>query len=133
MIMMNLPSWQMLLKSSAVFNEEVGENSFSVSSRLVLGDTTRCSFKHWIECTDSFTHIAPKIAICQTISIVKGGRAKDTYICIYICMVKKTATADFCVTCFLIASLSSLGKGEIPSQFQVVGPQKLHHLELGVG
>ena len=42
----NLPSWQMFSKSTAVFNEEVGETSFSILSRLVLGDTTKCSFEH---------------------------------------------------------------------------------------
>ena len=42
----NLPSWQMFSKSTAVFNEEVGEHSFSILSRLVLGDTTKCSFAH---------------------------------------------------------------------------------------
>ena len=42
----NLPSWQMFSKSTAVFNEEVGEHSFAILSRLVLGDTTKCSFKH---------------------------------------------------------------------------------------
>ena len=33
----NLPSWQMFSKSTAVFNEEVGEHSFAILSRLVLG------------------------------------------------------------------------------------------------
>ena len=42
----NLPSWQMFSRSTAVFNEEVGEHSFSILSRLVLGDTTKCSFAH---------------------------------------------------------------------------------------
>jgi hypothetical protein len=42
----NLPSWQMFEKSTAVYNEEVGEASFSILSRLVLGDTTKCSFSH---------------------------------------------------------------------------------------
>jgi hypothetical protein len=32
--------------SLLLFNEEVGETSFSILSRLVLGDTTKCSFKH---------------------------------------------------------------------------------------
>jgi hypothetical protein len=41
-----LPAWQMLSRSTAVFNEEVGEHSFSILSRLVLGDTTKCSFSH---------------------------------------------------------------------------------------
>ena len=36
----------MFSKSTAVFNEEVGEHSFAILSRLVLGDTTKCSFKH---------------------------------------------------------------------------------------
>jgi len=42
----NLPPWQMLMRSTAVFNEEVGEHSFSILSRLVLGDTIKCSFEH---------------------------------------------------------------------------------------
>lgn len=42
----NLPSWQMYSRSTAVYNEEVGEHSFSILSRLVLGDTTKCSFAH---------------------------------------------------------------------------------------
>ena len=42
----NLPSWQMFMRSTAVFNEEVGEHSFSILSRIVLGDTIKCSFSH---------------------------------------------------------------------------------------
>ena len=42
----NLPSWQMFMMSTAVFNEEVGEHSFSILSRIVLGDTIKCSFTH---------------------------------------------------------------------------------------
>ena len=42
----NLPSWQMFMRSTAVFNEEVGEHSFSILSRIVLGDTIKCSFTH---------------------------------------------------------------------------------------
>ena len=41
-----LPMWQMFSKSTAVYNEEIGEISFSILSRVVLGDTTKCSFKH---------------------------------------------------------------------------------------
>ena len=42
----NLPSWRLFNRSVAVFNEEVGEHSFSVLSRVVLGDNNKCSFKH---------------------------------------------------------------------------------------
>ena len=41
----NLPSWQMFMGSSAVFNEEALEMSFSVLSRC-LGDTTKMMFEH---------------------------------------------------------------------------------------
>ena len=42
----NLPAWQMFMGSSAVFNEEALEMSFSVLSRCCLGDTTKMMFEH---------------------------------------------------------------------------------------
>jgi hypothetical protein len=41
-----LPQWDMLKKSIAVFNEEAGELSFSVLSRVVLGDNMKANFQH---------------------------------------------------------------------------------------
>ena len=42
----DLPSWQMFEQSVSVFNEEAGEMSFSVLSRVVLGDNLKMKFEH---------------------------------------------------------------------------------------
>ena len=40
------PQWKMLVGSVSVYNEEAGESSFSVLSRVCLGDTLKSDFKH---------------------------------------------------------------------------------------
>ena len=40
------PQWKMLVGSVSVFNEEAGEASFSVLSRVCLGDTLKSNFEH---------------------------------------------------------------------------------------
>jgi hypothetical protein len=46
----NLPQWQMLKNSMSTFNEEAGEISFSLLSRIVLGDTQQRKFEHMDKC-----------------------------------------------------------------------------------
>ena len=42
----DLPTWEMFTRSVSVFNEEAGEMSFSVLSRVVLGDNLKMKFDH---------------------------------------------------------------------------------------
>ena len=42
----DLPQWRMLVGSVSVYNEEAGELSFSVLSRVVLGDNLKAKFEH---------------------------------------------------------------------------------------
>ena len=42
----DLPTWKMFTRSVSVFNEEAGEMSFSVLSRVVLGDNLKMKFDH---------------------------------------------------------------------------------------
>jgi hypothetical protein len=42
----NLPTWKMFLGSVSVYNEEAGETSFSILSRVVLGDCLKSDFEH---------------------------------------------------------------------------------------
>jgi hypothetical protein len=42
----NLPQWQMMEDQMSVFNEETGEQAFSVLARCVLGDSTKAKFAH---------------------------------------------------------------------------------------
>jgi hypothetical protein len=46
----NLPQWQMLKNSMSTYNEEAGEISFSLLSRIVLGDTQQRKFEHMDKC-----------------------------------------------------------------------------------
>ena len=42
----NLVSYEMLLNNQSMFNEDMGEITFSVLSRCVLGDNVKCMFSH---------------------------------------------------------------------------------------
>lgn len=42
----SLPMWTMLVNNANVYNEEAGEQAFSVLSRCVLGDTQKSKFDH---------------------------------------------------------------------------------------
>ena len=98
----NLPAWQMYEKSASVFNEEVGEISLSVLSRVVLGDTLQSDFEHMSKLyllQHHYRAVAKEIRIDEQ----RKQRAPTGYT-----MLAKRELAQTKVTDFMLATIASI-------------------------
>ena len=97
-----LPAWQMYEKSASVFNEEVGEISLSVLSRVVLGDTLQSDFEHMSKLyllQHHYRAVAKEIRIDEQ----RKQRAPTGYT-----MLAKRELAQTKVTDFMLATIASI-------------------------
>ena len=97
-----LPAWQMYEKSASVFNEEVGEISLSVLSRVVLGDTLKSDFDHMSRLyllQHHYRAVAKEIRIDEQ----RKERAPTGYT-----MVAKRVVAQTKVTEFMLATIAAI-------------------------
>ena len=98
----NLPAWQMYAKSASVFNEEVGEISLSVLSRVVLGDTLKSDFEHMSKLyllQHQYRAVANDIRIDEQ----RKQRAPTGYT-----MLEKREVAQTRVTDFMVATIAAI-------------------------
>jgi len=69
----NLVSYEMLLNNQSMFNEDMGEITFSVLSRCVLGDNVKCMFTH----LDRMYCMIPYVQ--QVVRIIRVATLMDLY------------------------------------------------------